>query len=282
MMCEWGPTLALLWVPTSMKQCMACGREPPDIQFAQYTSGPCKGKDRNRCTECWSKYRRQNRLDNLSSEQVAKNKKRCTAYHAAHRDEQNTKSKARYATKYVATRGVDSAAVLSAFWAENEGLKKTCSRCGKSLSVRKHFYVRVKLGVLSVREHCKKCHVTLSLQARSLKPAGAIWSRYKKSAKQRGLEFGITKQDVEAAIAQSCTYCGEDSILMTLDRVENTIGYVPDNVVPCCIRCNIMKADMPKDAWLQLAPQVRAVREAGLFLNWIGRAGFASKTRATP
>lgn len=264
-----------------MKRCITCGRQPPDIQFAKYTSGPCKGKDQTRCTECWSAYRSANRRANLTPAKVEANKRHCSAYHAAHRDEQNSRAKTRYAGRYAATRSVDAASVLSAFWTENAELKKVCSRCNKNLSVQKHFYVRVKLGRVSIREHCKKCHVTLTLQTRSEKPASSIWSRYKKSAKQRDLEFGITKQDVEAAIGQPCAYCGEDSILMTLDRVENSVGYIPDNVVPCCIRCNIMKADMPKDAWLQLARHLREIREAGLFGSWIGRAGFASKLHST-
>jgi len=259
---------------------MTCGRQSPDTQFAKYTSGPCKGKDRPHCKECWVEYRRQNHANNLTGEKIEANKKKCAEYYLAHRNEQNVKSRSRYANKYSATRNVSAKSILAKYWQESNDANKVCSQCGKNLLIRKHFYVRVKLGQISIRENCKKCHTTMTLQKRSLKPAGSIWSRYKKSAKKREFEFSITKQDVERAIGKPCSYCGEDSILMTLDRVENTIGYAPSNVVPCCIRCNIMKADMPKEAWLKLAPHVKTVRESGLFGNWIGRMGFATKLQA--
>jgi len=55
---------------------------------------------------------------------------------------------------------------------------------------------------------------------------------------------------------------------MTLDRKDNDVGHVKDNVVPACVRCNYTRGDMPFDAWLVVAAGMRQAREKGLFGDW--------------
>jgi 5-methylcytosine-specific restriction endonuclease McrA len=46
---------------------------------------------------------------------------------------------------------------------------------------------------------------------------------------------------------------GTDYIYNGIDRIDNERGYLPDNAVPCCKRCNQAKADMAIDefkGWL--------------------------------
>jgi len=57
---------------------------------------------------------------------------------------------------------------------------------------------------------------------------------------------------------------------MTLDRINNEKGHTADNVIPACYRCNLIRRDMPYDAWMHVAPSIRSAREAGLFRDWIG------------
>jgi hypothetical protein len=65
-----------------------------------------------------------------------------------------------------------------------------------------------------------------------------------------------------------CHYCGVSPSMVRvlpsgrgaftyngLDRVDNTLGYMLENVVPCCKTCNIAKGTMPYDD----------------FMAWIGR-----------
>jgi 5-methylcytosine-specific restriction endonuclease McrA len=48
-----------------------------------------------------------------------------------------------------------------------------------------------------------------------------------------------------------------------IDRVDNSIGYTPDNCVPCCTQCNRIKLDhLTYEEMLLLAPSLRAIREA--------------------
>lgn len=104
-------------------------------------------------------------------------------------------------------------------------------------------------------------------------------SRYKRGAAERDLHFLLTEQDIREFIGQPCFYCGAPAIkykgyinhrkkelrkaakqnkysatnleyyiknapfLHGIDRVENTIGYVKENCVPCCHQCNYAKSD---------------------------------------
>jgi len=86
--------------------------------------------------------------------------------------------------------------------------------------------------------------------------------------KQIGFEHTISVQTAEWLIARPCTYCGENELKMTLDRRDNDKGYVEDNVVPACIRCNLIRGDMPYEAWMRIIPELRAAREDGLFKEW--------------
>lgn len=81
---------------------------------------------------------------------------------------------------------------------------------------------------------------------------------YKKGAKRKNLEFELTIEQFERLTKSNCFYCGVkpsnsmlnevikkrmngDYIYNGIDRVDNTRGYVIDNVIPCCSKCNYMK-----------------------------------------
>ncbi len=53
----------------------------------------------------------------------------------------------------------------------------------------------------------------------------------------------ITNEEYLTYIKQPCHYCGGSlpNSGIRLDRVDNTIGYLNSNVVPCCKTCNIAK-----------------------------------------
>lgn len=75
------------------------------------------------------------------------------------------------------------------------------------------------------------------------------------SAKARGLAFELSKEETFALSQQPCSYCTQppsNRILNKycqrpplfysgLDRVDNTLGYLKGNVVPCCKMCNVAK-----------------------------------------
>lgn len=79
---------------------------------------------------------------------------------------------------------------------------------------------------------------------------------YKRGAKNRNLEFNLSFDQVKDIIFQNCHYCGiapKNICKLTkkrfitysgIDRIINDLGYLPDNVLPCCSECNTMKSDM--------------------------------------
>jgi hypothetical protein len=71
----------------------------------------------------------------------------------------------------------------------------------------------------------------------------------KRQAELRGLPFALTRSEVNAYWDQPCHYCGGAIPGVMLDRVDNTRGYEPGNVVSCCRRCNMWKLTLSEDAF---------------------------------
>lgn len=85
-----------------------------------------------------------------------------------------------------------------------------------------------------------------------------LFYNYKKSSRQRGYAWALTKEQFKELTQQNCYYCGAlplvkfkaqehtngDYVGNGVDRVDNSIGYINGNVRPCCSLCNRAKADM--------------------------------------
>jgi hypothetical protein len=98
--------------------------------------------------------------------------------------------------------------------------------------------------------------------------AEVIWMDSRRSDTVHGRANDLTKDGIRHLIAQGCIYCGETQLKMTLDRKDNGVGHLQTNVIPCCIRCNYVRRDMPYEAWILLVPAMRQARERGLFGTW--------------
>ena len=107
---------------------------------------------------------------------------------------------------------------------------------------------------------------------RAEKPYKIILKDTKGSDRRKGLgDNDLNEEFVEKLVKQGCLYCGENKILITLDRMDNLKPHNQDNVNPCCIRCNLLKRDMPYEAWKSFIPVVRKVREENLFGDWLSK-----------
>lgn len=112
-----------------------------------------------------------------------------------------------------------------------------------------------------------------------IKPAGQsakikLFGMCRSNARNRDLEFLLTKEEHFYIISQPCSYCGAEPIKYnpylrkngticalhlkdhnmidrawilanTIDRVDNNKGYFLDNCVTACWPCNKMKVDSP-------------------------------------
>ena len=91
-----------------------------------------------------------------------------------------------------------------------------------------------------------------------------IYNIYSKGARERGLSFNLTLDEVKSITTLSCWYCGDSPRLYSpepakyapvlyngIDRIDNSKGYSPGNCVSCCTRCNLMKSDLSIDSFVQ-------------------------------
>ncbi len=114
---------------------------------------------------------------------------------------------------------------------------------------------------------CQTCTKKLFREIQNNSPAykaKKVIVSYKHSAKQRGIDYNLTSDTVENLIFKPCFYCGAtDSNFYTsrkggvvdfayngMDRVDPTLGYTKDNIVPCCKQCNISKMSYSKEEFL--------------------------------
>lgn len=92
-----------------------------------------------------------------------------------------------------------------------------------------------KKNIEKVREYNRKYN-----DSRKNSPI-ASFHIYKSSAKTRKIIFELSFEEFKYFWRKECYYCGSQIKTIGLDRVDNKAGYILDNIVPCCIRCNKMK-----------------------------------------
>lgn len=81
--------------------------------------------------------------------------------------------------------------------------------------------------------------------------------KYKICAKQRKIEFNLSREDSEKLFCGNCYYCGQkpsrkaskrspngNPLVNGIDRRDNKIGYNKENCVSCCTICNYAKRDL--------------------------------------
>ena len=85
-----------------------------------------------------------------------------------------------------------------------------------------------------------------------LKSPNRVLSAYRTSAKKRGHIFSLTKEEFWKLIKGECFYCGKSSNKRNgIDRKDNNIGYVIENCVTACRKCNIMKGQMTYEEFIE-------------------------------
>jgi hypothetical protein len=85
------------------------------------------------------------------------------------------------------------------------------------------------------------------------------------NAEKRGHAWHLTLDELDVLFAGSCHYCGTGPEqrefsrtnthvttiqLSGLDRLNGKDGYLFENVVSCCKRCNILRGRLPYDRYM--------------------------------
>ena len=105
--------------------------------------------------------------------------------------------------------------------------------------------------------HCRLCsHINEPIARRRYKrrdPWGYYLTQLRKNAKRRGLEFSITKADLEPlpefcpVLGMRLNYFGGENgpipDAASVDRHDSRIGYIPGNVTVMSARANMLKSN---------------------------------------
>jgi hypothetical protein len=70
------------------------------------------------------------------------------------------------------------------------------------------------------------------------------YKNYKNRAIKKNLEFLLTENDYEDITNKNCYFCGKENTIRHsngIDRIDNSKGYIINNVSSCCSECNYMK-----------------------------------------
>ena len=85
----------------------------------------------------------------------------------------------------------------------------------------------------------------------------------KNRAKSRKLEWDITFELYQQLRSLLCYYCDRklNKSGVGLDRKDNSLGYLSNNVVPCCKECNRIKGDsLTCEEMLEVAVTIKRLR----------------------
>jgi len=93
-----------------------------------------------------------------------------------------------------------------------------------------------------------------------------LYHNAKANAKHRKKEFNLTLDEFNKTVQQSCFYCKQSPkkvkikgryghvFVNGIDRIDSSIGYAMENIVPCCKTCNSAKGQMNSQQfkeWIQ-------------------------------
>ena len=146
---------------------------------------------------------------------------------------------------------------------------KTCKHCNKEYTHKFGVFSSSSSSPLYCSKECRKevrkiVNATYKekVKRKELEGSELFWilnsrlGKIKQSAKTRNLEFTLTRDEVIPYYKAPCYYCNMPITNINFDRIDNTKGYIADNIVPCCLRCNLMKHNQLQDEFISLCKTI--------------------------
>lgn len=96
---------------------------------------------------------------------------------------------------------------------------------------------------------CKTCH-NLKYRVVRHTPGGSIKEIIKR-ARRKNIDVSINEEDIKRFLNAPCNYCGGEVDGIRLDRLDSSLGYAKDNIVPCCTKCNYAKHMMSVSEFIE-------------------------------
>lgn len=151
---------------------------------------------------------------------------------------------------------------------------KKCKHCSKEYVYKPHVFSSSSASTLYCSKECrlevrKKVNAANKIKAKRKEKEGddLYWilnkriSVIKSSAKERGLEFNLTTDDLISYFKAPCYYCNTPVNNINLDRIINSKGYLPDNIVSCCLACNMMKHKQSQEDFINRCKLIATVHK---------------------
>jgi hypothetical protein len=156
---------------------------------------------------------------------------------------------------------------------------KICNRCKKAKQLYEYYFkcVSLRTGKAMFLNHCKHCSIDYTQTSnrryyskriaynkqrywsnpeyfkqdarKRYKTPFGLYSLYRKNATKRNICFNLTFEQFMSFWNQPCYYCKQTFELVGIDRQNNNTGYVIENCVSCCKKCNQMKMALSVDAF---------------------------------
>jgi hypothetical protein len=93
--------------------------------------------------------------------------------------------------------------------------------------------------------------------------ANSVFLTYRRNAARRGIQFEISFLEFKELAESNCRYCGREPsnnsqrgnsatpwLYNGVDRINNDLGYVENNVAPACKQCNVAKLNYTEEQFL--------------------------------
>jgi len=91
-----------------------------------------------------------------------------------------------------------------------------------------------------------------------------IYRGYINEAKRKNIQFDLSIEEFKEITSKNCFYCGVEPkqvshrkfsngkyVFNGIDRIDNSKGYVKENVTPCCFVCNRAKSNMEYEDFIK-------------------------------
>ncbi len=123
----------------------------------------------------------------------------------------------------------------------------TCTKCKKTK--REDEFHRDRKNKSGFKSVCKKCDN--KRRKEYSQTLDGKYSEYNHHAKERGIDFNLTKEQFSLFWKMPCSYCNSPIQTIGIDRLDSSKGYEIDNCVSCCFVCNSMKNGHQKKFFLE-------------------------------
>lgn len=121
---------------------------------------------------------------------------------------------------------------------------KICINCKETKDISNFSFFKSENRFSSYCKSCDNRRIKTLLNSKEYykrNRVSGLLNDYRKIDKLKNFENDLTKDFVKKQLIHSCVYCSYPST--GFDRINNRIGHLQINCVPCCKECNIARMD---------------------------------------